>query len=68
MEIKKVNFTVKTTHIFFDSNGDPSLGYDIVYWNMTEQGTNIKTIGVFWPGQKIVVPEDLVKLRQVAVR
>ncbi|CAK6962104.1 G-protein coupled receptor family C group 6 member A-like [Scomber scombrus] len=63
MEIRRVNFTVDTTHIFFDSHGDPSLGYDIVYWNMTQsmQPMRIETIGEYWPNGKIHVPDDLVK-------
>lgn len=62
MEIKKVNFTVNNTQIYFDANGDPSLGYDIVYWSMAEsnQGTRIKTIGEYWPGGAIEIPPDLV--------
>ncbi len=59
-EIKKVNFTVNTTCISFDSNGDPTLGYDVVYWNMSESsGTRIKTIGEYWPDRAIKIPDDL---------
>ncbi|KAM9341234.1 G-protein coupled receptor family C group 6 member A-like [Symphorus nematophorus] len=62
MEIKKVNFTVNTTHMYFDHYGDPSLGYDIVYWNMTEskQRVHIQTIGEYWPNRKLQVPDDFV--------
>ncbi|XP_044021852.1 G-protein coupled receptor family C group 6 member A-like [Siniperca chuatsi] len=69
MEVKNVNFTVNTTHISFDHNGDPYLGYDIVYWNMTEskQGARIKTIGEYWPDRKIKVPEDLLGKMNVTV-
>ncbi|XP_063353830.2 G-protein coupled receptor family C group 6 member A-like [Pelmatolapia mariae] len=64
-EIQKVNFTVGTTRIFFNSDGDPSLGYDIVYWNMSEfnKGVQIQTIGEYLPNGKITkVPESLVHL------
>ncbi|XP_037097940.1 G-protein coupled receptor family C group 6 member A-like [Syngnathus acus] len=60
MAIKKVNFTVDTTHLFFDSNGDPSLGYDILYWDKT-QNEIIKIIGEYWPNGKVVVPQDMVR-------
>ncbi|XP_049596107.1 G-protein coupled receptor family C group 6 member A [Syngnathus scovelli] len=60
MAIKKVNFTVETTHLFFDSNGDPSLGYDILYWNTT-QNKIIQIIGEYWPNGKVVVPQDIVR-------
>ncbi|XP_039642199.1 G-protein coupled receptor family C group 6 member A-like [Perca fluviatilis] len=61
MEIKKVNFTVNTTRIFFDANGDPSIGYDILRWNMTESSTHIETIGHYWPDGKFKVPDDVVR-------
>ncbi|XP_032355917.1 G-protein coupled receptor family C group 6 member A-like [Etheostoma spectabile] len=60
MEIKKVNFTVDTTHIFFDANGDPSVGYDIVHWDVTESSLQIETIGQYWPGGTFKVSDDLV--------
>lgn len=49
MKIKKVNITVNSTHIYFDANGNPSLGYDIVHWFMAEskEGAHIKTIGEY---------------------
>ncbi|KAJ4938892.1 hypothetical protein JOQ06_028358 [Pogonophryne albipinna] len=63
MEIKKVNFTVNGTHIQFDSNGDPFLGYDILYWNMTQskESTRITKIGEYEPEGNITVPHDLVR-------
>lgn len=61
-QIQKVNITVKDTHVYFDANGDPSLGYDIVYWNTaaSKQGANIETIGEYWPDRDIQIPHDLV--------
>lgn len=70
-EIQKVNFTVGTTRIFFNSHGDPSLGYDIVYWNMSEfnKGVQIQTIGEYLPNGKMTkVPESLVHLINQTVR
>ncbi|XP_065803853.1 G-protein coupled receptor family C group 6 member A-like [Labrus bergylta] len=60
LEIKKVNFTVDTTRIEFDSNGDPiSLGFDVVYWNMS--ASDIQTIGEYWPNKCIKLPVELVE-------
>lgn len=71
MEIQKVNFTVNTTHVFFDDHGDPSIGYDVLHWHMDEatQRTQIKKIGEYWPNEKISVPADLVEnMRKMDVR
>lgn len=64
-EIQKVNITVNNTHVYFDANGDPSLGYDIVYWStaQSEQGAHIETIGEYWPDGEIKIPRALVMSR-----
>ncbi|XP_077477007.1 G-protein coupled receptor family C group 6 member A-like [Stigmatopora argus] len=69
-EIKKINLTVDTTHLFFDTNGDPSLGYDILYWDTAGEKRDqvIQIIGEYWPNGQIAVPRDLVKrMRSVQV-
>ncbi|XP_028251838.1 G-protein coupled receptor family C group 6 member A-like [Parambassis ranga] len=60
-EMKKVNFTVNNnTHIEFDKNGDPSVGYDIVYWNTSDsQPTQIQTVGQYWPNGRLIFKGDL---------
>ncbi|XP_042069687.1 G-protein coupled receptor family C group 6 member A-like isoform X2 [Haplochromis burtoni] len=60
-EIQKVNFTENNTQIYFDSDGDPSLGYDIVYWNRSDCNKSmiIQTIGEYSPDGKITVQTDL---------
>ncbi|KAJ8387937.1 hypothetical protein AAFF_G00148710 [Aldrovandia affinis] len=60
-EIKQVNFTVdNVTNITFDKNGDPSLGYDIMDWEMEDGNVIIKTIGEYRPSGDIKLPEYLV--------
>ncbi|XP_041928491.1 G-protein coupled receptor family C group 6 member A-like isoform X2 [Alosa sapidissima] len=47
-EIKKVNTTVDgNTHIWFDENGDPSTGQEILEWNIEGSKVNISSIGEY---------------------
>lgn len=64
-EIRKVNLTIDGTSIYFDENGDPNRGYDILYWNMSgnAEGANIMKIGEYWPGGNIKFPQDLLQKR-----
>uniref|UniRef100_A0AAV2JAP4 G-protein coupled receptor family C group 6 member A n=1 Tax=Knipowitschia caucasica TaxID=637954 RepID=A0AAV2JAP4_KNICA len=48
-EMKNINLTVQKSRIFFDQNGDPSLEYDIVFWNSSK----IQTVGKYWPNGDI---------------
>ncbi|CAG5866209.1 unnamed protein product [Menidia menidia] len=59
-ELKKVNFTVNNTQLYFN-DGDPSLGYDIVYWNTSNKDVKIQTIGEYWPNGSIQLPEALLQ-------
>ncbi|KAK2826393.1 hypothetical protein Q5P01_020607 [Channa striata] len=69
VEIQKVNFTVNETHLFFDNNGDPSIGYDILYWNITgsKQGAQIITIGEYGLDGNVSIFENLTKDENVSI-
>lgn len=62
-EIRKVNLTIDGTPLSFNENGDPCLGYDILYWNMTGSttGASITKVGEYWPGGEIKFPQDLLR-------
>ncbi|XP_054586179.2 G-protein coupled receptor family C group 6 member A [Nothobranchius furzeri] len=64
-EIQKVNITVGVTNLHFNG-GDPSLGYEIVYWNQSESENSkkIQTIGEYQPNGNLALPnfpQDLLK-------
>ncbi|XP_075695559.1 taste receptor type 1 member 1 [Rhinoderma darwinii] len=45
--VKKVNFTLYNQSIYFDSNGDPATGYDIVMWSWNDLTPSFKVIGSY---------------------
>ncbi|KAG8568641.1 hypothetical protein GDO81_014088 [Engystomops pustulosus] len=45
--VKKVNFTLYNQSIYFDSNGDPATGYDIVMWSWSDVTPTFKVIGSY---------------------
>ncbi|XP_035988716.1 G-protein coupled receptor family C group 6 member A-like [Fundulus heteroclitus] len=65
-EIKKINITVNNTNIHFDMNGDPSLGYDVMFWNPSKSkgGVDIRKIGEYWPNKNILLNEDFSQWRK----
>ncbi|XP_030078009.1 taste receptor type 1 member 3-like [Microcaecilia unicolor] len=45
--IKKVNFTILNTTFYFDENGSPNIGYDIVTWTRKGKELRIDKIGQY---------------------
>ncbi|XP_058846295.1 extracellular calcium-sensing receptor-like [Acipenser ruthenus] len=58
--LKTVNFTIKSGEsVYFDENGDPAARYEVVNWQLNEEGkTQFVTVGLYDEslpeGQKIV--------------
>ncbi|KAM9299297.1 taste receptor type 1 member 1-like [Gastrophryne carolinensis] len=46
-QVKKVNFSLYNKPIYFDSNGDPATGYDIVMWAWDGDAPNFRVIGTY---------------------
>ncbi|XP_035988712.1 LOW QUALITY PROTEIN: G-protein coupled receptor family C group 6 member A-like [Fundulus heteroclitus] len=65
-EIRNVSITVNNTNIQFDTSGDPSLGYDVMFWNQSESkgGIDIRKIGEYWPNENITFHEDVSQWRK----
>ncbi len=47
--MRDVRFTVKTgEEIFFDSSGDPAARYDLINWQLAEDGSlQFKHVGIY---------------------
>ncbi|XP_063797863.1 taste receptor type 1 member 1 [Pseudophryne corroboree] len=45
--VKKVNFTLYNQPIYFDSNGDPATGYDLVMWAWNGDSASFNVIGSY---------------------
>ncbi|KAM4652125.1 taste receptor type 1 member 1-like [Discoglossus pictus] len=46
-QVKKVNFTLYNQSIYFDNNGDPATGYDLIMWSWNGSTPTFKVIGSF---------------------
>ncbi|KAM8927130.1 taste receptor type 1 member 1-like [Pelodytes ibericus] len=46
-QVKKVNFSLYNQSIYFDENGDPAIGYDIVTWDWIGDTASFPVIGSF---------------------
>ncbi|KAG1961767.1 taste receptor type [Pimephales promelas] len=53
-QLKRVQFSIRNTSVYFDKNGDPPTGYDIVTWLWMDGQWSFKVVGSFSPG-----PNDL---------
>ncbi|XP_075993710.1 G-protein coupled receptor family C group 6 member A-like [Genypterus blacodes] len=60
-EIHSINVTVNSTRIWFDANGDPSIGYDILQWNLAGPKHSKTNIGVYWPSGRMELSGDLIR-------
>uniref|UniRef100_A0A7M4EZ72 Taste 1 receptor member 1 n=1 Tax=Crocodylus porosus TaxID=8502 RepID=A0A7M4EZ72_CROPO len=46
-KIKQVNFSLHKNWVYFDDNGDPITGYDLIMWKWTGSAWSFDTIGSF---------------------
>ncbi|CAN9515789.1 unnamed protein product [Ophioblennius macclurei] len=47
--IKQVRFSLENTSVYFDGNGDPPTGYDIISWVWKGKDWSFNTVGSFSP-------------------
>ncbi|KAL6482880.1 hypothetical protein MHYP_G00077520 [Metynnis hypsauchen] len=47
--LKRVRFTVRNTSVYFDKNGDPPTGYDIVTWTWKGKAWSCRVVGAYSP-------------------
>ncbi|KAK7896708.1 hypothetical protein WMY93_022033 [Mugilogobius chulae] len=60
--MKKVRFSVDNTSVYFDSNGDPPTGYDIVTWIWRDSEWSLRLVGSFSPDPvSLIINEDLIE-------
>uniref|UniRef100_A0A8D0B3S9 Taste 1 receptor member 1 n=1 Tax=Salvator merianae TaxID=96440 RepID=A0A8D0B3S9_SALMN len=46
-EVKRVNFSLGQRRVYFDANGDPLEGYDLVLWTWTGGAWNYSVVGSY---------------------
>ncbi|XP_030623616.1 taste receptor type 1 member 1 [Chanos chanos] len=48
-QIKQARFSIRNTSVYFDENGDPPTGYDIVTWIWEEDQWLLRVVGTYKP-------------------
>ncbi|XP_036388566.1 taste receptor type 1 member 1 [Megalops cyprinoides] len=48
-KLKQVNFSIGETLVYFDKNGDPPTGYDIVTWDWMGDSWALRVVGAYSP-------------------
>ncbi|XP_061458093.1 taste receptor type 1 member 1 [Rhineura floridana] len=46
-EVKRVNFSLKHSQVYFDTNGDPLAGYNLVLWKWAGEDWDYTVVGSF---------------------
>ncbi|XP_033824721.1 taste receptor type 1 member 1 [Periophthalmus magnuspinnatus] len=60
--LKRVRFSVDNTSVYFDHNGDPPTGYDIVTWIWRGNAWSLRLLGSFSPDPiSLTINEDLIE-------
>ncbi|CAL9702728.1 unnamed protein product [Knipowitschia caucasica] len=60
--LKSVQFSIDNTSVYFDQNGDPPTGYDIVTWIWRGSKWSLRLVGSFSPNPvSLVINEDLIE-------
>ncbi len=60
--LKRVRFSLGNTSVYFDMNGDPPTGYDIITWVWRGTDWSLRDVGSFSPDPiALTVDADLIE-------
>ncbi|KAM8830820.1 taste receptor type 1 member 1 [Synchiropus picturatus] len=60
--LKQVRFSLDNTSVYFDSNGDPPTGYDIITWIWSGKDWTYRSVGSFSPDPiRLTIDEDQIE-------
>uniref|UniRef100_UPI00398EC833 taste receptor type 1 member 1-like n=1 Tax=Pristiophorus japonicus TaxID=55135 RepID=UPI00398EC833 len=60
--LKRVNFSLNDRPIYFDENGNPPTGYDIIHWDWQNETVSFKVIGSYKPNPgQLQIDKSLIK-------
>ncbi|XP_067863056.1 taste receptor type 1 member 1-like [Heptranchias perlo] len=60
--LKRVNFTLHNNLIYFDENGNPSMGYEVIVWDTENGSLPYKVIGSYTPSPgRLTINQSLIK-------